>query len=130
MDITKPSKDPFDIRIRIFATDPKGDIFQLVLHTHEDIEDETNVIMEYMDRIEEGEIVDKVVRQSLEEDFGLEKILQLTLEEYEPIDELSDKFEDLPEIDSPEKILNVRVAFDEDAEGKLGELWGSWVKLN
>lgn len=131
IDITKPSKDPFNLRIRIFATDKEGDIYQLALHTEEDIDSEKNAFMEYIDRIEKDEIIDTKVRKSLSEDFGLEKILQLTLEEFESGEEdFEGKFGDLSEFDTNERIINVRVAFDEDAEGKIGDLWGSWVKLS
>lgn len=123
IDIRKPAPLEFNLKINLFAYDKEGKMYVLALHTLEDVNDPKNIFLNYIDRVIEGDIIADKIKNFLEEDYGIEKILDMEFIETpkEDPDEETDEVFDYT--------IDVEIEYNPAFAGELGEVFASWFQV-
>jgi hypothetical protein len=134
MDINKPLDRDITIKMNIFARDSENRVYKLFFHSEVNIESKTNQILDYSDRLIKGDIIAKQVADALNEDLGIDKILQMKLTEP---DEIEDLGIDDPIIRELSKEINnerevvIEVIYEPDLEDNFeGKLFKTWLEIS
>ncbi len=122
-DIRKPAPKEFNLKVNLFALDKEGNMHVLSLHTHEDVNDPKNIFLNYIDRVIEGDIIADKIQNFLEEDYGIEKILDMEFIETpkEDPDEETDEVFDYS--------IDVEIEYNPAFAGELGDVFASWFQV-
>lgn len=127
MDINLPSEIEYTLKMKIFAQDKAGQKYRLTLHTEQDPANDTNIFLDYSDRILVGDVVKEKVSNAIREDFGIDKIISMELlkEQEELEDEILELEEQLLDYE-----LAVLVEYFNEAEKAIGQVYSSWIPLS
>jgi len=123
IDIKVQSKFGFDLNITVLSKSKEGKNYRLYLHTNKDKDSKENIYLNYLDKIEKGDIIYKKVSKAINEDFGISKIKDIEFVET-PIEDPDDLEKENFKYD-----IFIIVDHNPDYEKEIGDVYSSWVEI-